>query len=379
VLVCGAAIYVLAASSLPVGTRWFDAYLIPLYGGTLALGALVLSEATVRGALARVFLGIALLGVVVGWDAVGSRPLAASLSIAAGLAVVTYAALWIDEPEQPLWSPSALVLPGLSLGVAMAAADTREALSLTLAVWGALALAMWRAERAREHDARGSTHLFLGILIVAIAIGNQLTLESLWLIVGLAGWGVVAAALARHEPSALPLLGACSVLLAAGSAALILFTERIPYTQLPFATRESAGALVVLGALAVSGALLHRGRGLAGQHVTRGVAAAVPAAFGLWWGRMELVEAFSPDSATFLLTLYYAVVGVAAIVAGRRWGLAALRIGGLTVALYAGAKAVVQATGIEGLGLRVGCYVLVGVFLLAAGWVYRDARVGERP
>ena len=58
---------------------------------------------------------------------------------------------------------------------------------------------------------------------------------------------------------------------------------------------------------------------------------------------------------------------------GRRFESKALRVAGLVVAIYAAAKAVVEATGIGGLMLRVGCYAAVGMFLLGAGYRYRNA------
>ena len=96
-------------------------------------------------------------------------------------------------------------------------------------------------------------------------------------------------------------------------------------------------------------------------------------ALAFLWGRMELVHAISHDVGTFLLTLYYAASGVAGIVAGRRMESKALRVAGLAVAIYAAAKAVIEATDISGLMLRVGCYAAVGVFLLGAAYLYRNA------
>ena len=88
---------------------------------------------------------------------------------------------------------------------------------------------------------------------------------------------------------------------------------------------------------------------------------------------MELVHAFSRDAGTFLLTLYYAATGVAGIVAGRRTDSKTFRVAGLVVAIYAAVKAVIEATDISGLMLRVGCFAAVGVFLLGAGYLYRNA------
>ena len=90
-----------------------------------------------------------------------------------------------------------------------------------------------------------------------------------------------------------------------------------------------------------------------------------------------MVHAFSLDAGTFLLTLYYAAVGVGSIVAGRRLAFKALRVAGLALAIYAAAKAVVEASAIGSLPLRVGCYAAVGVFMLGAGYLYRNAPTGS--
>ena len=86
----------------------------------LALGALVLADAAWRGVLARAFLAAALIGVLFGWDSIPSRPVILVAAVSVALLVTTYAALWVDRPEQPLWVTSALLLPLLSLGVAEA-------------------------------------------------------------------------------------------------------------------------------------------------------------------------------------------------------------------------------------------------------------------
>ena len=90
-----------------------------------------------------------------------------------------------------------------------------------------------------------------------------------------------------------------------------------------------------------------------------------------------LAQAFNPDLASFLLTSYYAACGVASIIAGRRLGMGRLRVVGLGLALYAAFKAVVEVTDIGSILLRVGAYAAVGVFLLGAGYLYREER-GER-
>jgi hypothetical protein len=47
------------------------------------------------------------------------------------------------------------------------------------------------------------------------------------------------------------------------------------------------------------------------------------------------------------------------------------------VSIYAAAKAVIEATDITGLMLRVGCYAAVGIFLLTAAYLYRNAEMGD--
>src|SRR5206468_461306 len=55
-LVVGAALYELAAAGLPTVAEWYGPFLIPLFGGALALGALALADLDWRGILARAFL-----------------------------------------------------------------------------------------------------------------------------------------------------------------------------------------------------------------------------------------------------------------------------------------------------------------------------------
>jgi hypothetical protein len=377
-LLAGAAIYVLAAAALPIAPEWYGPYVIPIFGGALALGALLLASSTWKGSLSRAFLAVALLGVAVGWDAVALRPLAVTAVIALALATVTYAALRIDAPEQRLWVPSALVLPLLSLGVALAGARVTDIRSGAFVLWGLIALAMWRAELGRDRPVRGGAHLFVGGVLVALGITTELWPHPLGLVAGLAAWGVILALLARDESSPLPLVGASVTLGAAALSALDQLMSLRPYHYTPFATRASASALCVVLALASASAAIARGQGAAATIATRGVRLGVVIGVAFIWGRMEVVHAFSRDAGTFLLTLYYAAVGVAAILAGRKLGLKALRVGGLALAIYAAAKAVIEATNITSLLLRVGCYAAVGVFLLGAGYVYRDALVRGR-
>jgi len=376
-LVVGAVLYELAAASLPGVPAWYGPYLVTLFAGVLALGALVLAAPAWRGGLARAFLFTAFLGVLFGWDAIPGKPAGITALVSVGLLATTYAALWINRPGEILWEASALVLPLLSLGVAEARAEGRAARSLLLVGWGLVALAMWRAERWRSRFERGGVHLLLGTLLVAIGTAYWFWPNPLAFVAALGALALIGTFLVRDEESALPTIGPVLVLIGVAISAIDQLASLQAYAYTPFATRASASAFVALLSVAGSAVLLLSGRGSPSRVFSRTnwVAATVGLAF--IWGRMEMVHAFSRDASTFLLTLYYAATGVAGIVAGRRADNKGFRVAGLVVAIYAALKAVIEATNIDNLLLRVGCYAAVGVFLLGAAYLYRNADIGE--
>ena len=376
-LVVGAVLYELAAASLPGVPAWYGPYLVTLFAGVLALGALVLAAPAWRGGLARAFLFTAFLGVLFGWDAIPGKPAGITALVSVGLLATTYAALWINRPGEILWEASALVLPLLSLGVAEARAEGCAARSLLLVGWGLVALAMWRAERWRSRFERGGVHLLLGTLLVAIGTAYWFWPNPLAFVAALGALALIGTFLVRDEESALPTIGPVLVLIGVAISAIDQLASLQAYAYTPFATRASASAFVALLSVAGSAVLLLSGRGSPSRVFSRTnwVAATVGLAF--IWGRMEMVHAFSRDASTFLLTLYYAATGVAGIVAGRRADNKGFRVAGLVVAIYAALKAVIEATNIDNLLLRVGCYAAVGVFLLGAAYLYRNADIGE--
>jgi hypothetical protein len=84
-----------------------------------------------------------------------------------------------------------------------------------------------------------------------------------------------------------------------------------------------------------------------------------------------LVGAWSPDTASFALIIYYALAGLALIFAGRWRRVGYWRAVGLGLAFYAGYKALVETFTIDAVGLRVGSRIMVGVFLAAVAYWYR--------
>jgi hypothetical protein len=264
----------------------------------------------------------------------------------------------------------------MSLGVATARAEGRSAQSCVFVIWGLVALAMWRAERWRQRPVRGSSHLLLATMLVAMGTAHWLWPNPLALVAGLGAVGVAATYLARDEESALPAIGLVLVLGGVALSAVDQLNSLQPYAYTPLATRASASALVALVSVASAAVLLEGGHGATAAVLGRPARIGATVVLAFVWGRMEVVHAFSRDAGTFLLTLYYAATGVAGIVAGRRTDSKAFRVAGLAVAIYAAAKAVIEASSIGGLMLRVGCYAAVGVFLLGAGYLYRNAGAG---
>jgi uncharacterized membrane protein len=61
-------------------------------------------------------------------------------------------------------------------------------------------------------------------------------------------------------------------------------------------------------------------------------------------------------------------------VAGRWLAVQRLRMAGLAMALYAAVKAMVEVTALDGVLIRVASYGAVGLFLLGAGYLYREKR-----
>lgn len=378
VLVAGALVYALTAAAMSTGSTWYSPFAVVLFGAACALGALVIGERLWRGALARAFLAVGLIGVPDGWDRMVAGDWRLAAVVAVVVAAVTYAALLVRRPKQGFWVASALVLPLMSLAIASAGTGGHEpAQGVVFAIWCAFALAAWQFERLRSERRRGGAHLLAGGVLGTIAVALLLWPMPLVLVAGLAAWGIVLAKLADDEVSVLPLIG---VAVATGGAALSAFDQllsRQAYAYVPFMTRSSASALLATAGFAAAGWALGRGRGAPAEWADRAVRLGTVIGFAIIWGRMEVAEAFSPDLATFLLIAYYAACGVASIVIGRRLGIQRLRVGGLVLAIYAALKAVMHASDISGVLLRVAAYGAVGVFLLGAGYGYRERKAND--
>ena len=379
VLVIGALVYSLAAAALPVSTGWYGPYLIALFGASCAVAALLFGEPDWRSELPRAYVGVSVVGVMVAWDAVTGRPLWLGVVVSLAVATAAYASLLVRNRQARHWTASAVLLPFVSLGIAYASAGSGPNEAIVLGLWTTFALAASRLERAESDDHRAGTHLLTAGILGSLAVTAWLWGTPFAFVGGLAAWGVVVALLARNEGSALPVGGVGLALGAAAISAVDQLASRSAYSYTPFLTRSSASAFVAAVGIGIGGELLASGDGAPGKVADRPVRLGVLIGFLILWGRMEVAQAFNADLASFLLASYYAACGVGSIIAGRRLGIRGLRIGGLILALYAALKAVVEVTDIGSIMLRVGAYAAVGVFLLGAGYLYREQRNAGDP
>jgi hypothetical protein len=154
---------------------------------------------------------------------------------------------------------------------------------------------------------------------------------------------------------------------------------RPTYGYTPFLTAPSFAALAMSAAWLVVSWHVSRAElldGGPGTPETRTLVRLAGSVVTFLWGDTELARAFTPDVSTFLLVLYYAIVGVAAIFVGRARGIRVLRHVGLGLAIFAALKAIAQASSLA-IGLRVGSYLLAGLFLLAVAYWYRDRELAH--
>ncbi|MDB4916550.1 MAG: Protein of unknown function transrane [Gemmatimonadetes bacterium] len=379
ILFVGALFYAIAAAELPMSAAWYGPHLVTLFAAACAAAALLAAEPRWQSELSRAYIVIAVIGPLTAWKATGPIDSRVTIASAVLVAGITHAALLGRGDRARLWVESALLLPGISLAVAYAATIREWEGASVLALWAVFSFVAWRVENARGELERGGVHLLAASVLGAFAIARLLWPEPLALVAGLAGWSVVISFLCKDETSTYPLLGVGLSVAGAVASALDQLASRAAYSYTPLMTRSSASALCAALGIAVSGMVLESGKGAAGDVVDRPVRLGVLIGFLIVWGRMELANAFTPDLASFLLTSYYAACGVASIVAGRRLGIGRLRVAGLALALFAAFKAIVEVTDISSVLLRVAAYGAVGVFLLGAGYLYREnVRGGER-
>ena len=322
---------------------------------------------------------VALFGTLV-VQAVDRSP-ATDLLILAALGTLTaYATVYAQTvdavgeglPTQPIFTGAVIPLALGSIAV-VSVRDTALARTLVALAWTAGAGAA-----AFVQPAARSTHLMTGGIASGATLLFALEDRAVESCVALSAHAAALSLLLRRARTRL--LG---VPIALGLAILTIWTfqlllDRPPYTYTPFLTAPSLAALAMSAAWLVVSWNAYRveladaGLGMTEMRTAVRLAGSVVT---FLWGNAELSRAYSDDVSTFLLILYYAVVGVAAIFVGRARGIRILRHVGLGLAIFAALKAIAEASSLV-IGLRVGSYLLAGMFLLGVAYWYRDRESG---
>jgi hypothetical protein len=259
----------------------------------------------------------------------------------------------------------------LALGTlaVMAAPDTAAARSLVMVAWTVAAV----AAAFLQHAARPA-HLMVAGITSGAAILLALDNVAVTSCIALATHAAGLALLLRRERTRLLGVPIALSLTIATMWAFRLLGRRLLYEYTPFLTSASLAAAAVAAAWLIvswNASRVELDDPKAGTVETRTAVRLAGAIVTFRWGNNELSRAYSADISTFLLVLYYAVVGVAAIFIGRARSIRVLRRVGLGLAIFAALKAIAEASDLA-IGLRVGSYLLAGVFLLAVAYWYRE-------
>ncbi|HET7457416.1 MAG TPA: DUF2339 domain-containing protein [Gemmatimonadaceae bacterium] len=389
----GVVAYVVAGLAAPASMARVFAGPTLLYVSAPALFALAVAWTALwlAGGLHRVEIArAALVGALVAIaaramdDALnGSRPFTPTSPAAAGVALAfvgaatAFAAAWAARAEDDdgrafVWAtllPTAFLLAALT-----AVPDTRGLTGAAVSLaWTVLGFGAARALDNSPFETRRQYPLVVAGWSSAAAVLLLLSDHPVAAAAALAAHGALWTVFAARERAVLTLLPAATSLLASSWWAAILLDQRRPYAYVPFMTSASLAALAAVAGVTAFGLVAARGdwRHPLPVKQPRGAAIALGATAAFLWGNAELAHAFSPDLATFLLIGYYAAVGIVTILVGRRKTLAGARRVGLGLAVFAALKALAQASGLTSVGLRVGSYLLVGLFLLGVAYLYR--------
>ena len=343
-----------------------------LFAIACAWGALASGGAIHAPGLARAYLAGGIAPLFWNWDKEGV--FITHLTLAA-IATLTLFAATIrgDEEDGAGWMLWLLVLPLAYLAGALIPLDD------ITSVRGALVAAAWMIAAAGAGlfvvGLRREILWIVAALSAETAIILALSGREIETVVALSALVAGLSMVIRRERAGMLLWPAAAGLAVAAGMMWIEFDMRAPYAYTPFLTAPSIGALAMVLAIGILGWNVARTELADGPLPPRKRSAVqglgVVAAF--IWGHVELMEAFSPDMAVFLLIIYYAACGVAAIFVGRRSALSDLRRVGLALSIFAALKAVAQGYELDTVGLRVGSFLLVGAFLLAVAYWYRAA------
>ena len=372
-----------SAAAVSRGASTLEQALPALFAVAIAWSALALTRGTWGARIARSALA-ALVGVLLA-EMIDRAPAADLVMLAALGTLTAYAAVHaattsvgatteLRKWTQPLFTAAALPL---ALGfVAVGSVSGSMPRALVALGWTAAAVAA-----AYVQPAARPTHLMVAGIGSGVTLLFALEGKAVASCIALAAHVTALSLLLRQERTRL--LG---VPIALGLTILTMWTfnqlgDRPLYGYTPFLTAPSLAALAMSVAWLIvswNASRVELVDGGYGTIETRTAVRLAGSVVAFLWGNTELARAYSPDVSTFLLILYYAVVGVAAIFIGRARAIRVLRHVGLGLAIFAALKAIAEASSLD-IGFRVGSYFLAGLFLLAVAYWYRERESAATP
>ncbi|MDB4909940.1 MAG: Protein of unknown function transrane [Gemmatimonadetes bacterium] len=374
--VIGATVYVLAAAGGPhnLDNSWLATHAPVIFAFACAAAGILFARDTLRSKLALAFLLLACIATL-GYS-IHARTLEVGVSLF-GIIASYLIARELETDERWLVIGNVVVPLGFLFATIVSATDRSIQALAAAALTVVASLLAWEDEEERAH------HLFVAAIASGIAIVTWLVGDDTRCIAALALHAALFTVLLRSTRSRLLVPPIIFSLMIASAWTFILLAARSPYAYPPFATIPSLCALAVLCAWAfLAYALQPTPLETSAEHKSlASLVSAMAIGVAFVWVRQELVEAWSPDTASFALIIYYALAGLALIFAGRSRHVGLWRAVGLGLAFYASYKAFVQTFTINAIGLRVGARIMVGVFLAAVAYWYRapSKPEGEAP
>jgi uncharacterized membrane protein len=357
-----------ATGGVETGAATLERDLPALFAMAIALTALFVTGGPWGARIARSAL-VALAGTLIAQ--VPDRAPALDLLVLAALGTVSaYAVIHFGETSRRWAVFTAAVLP-ITLGAVAVASvrDTIMARTLVALVWTGGAVAA-----ARFQPGARATHLMVAGITSTAAILFALENRPVASCVALSVHAALLSVLLRRERQRMIGVPIGIDLVIATLWTFDLLDDRVRFEYTPFLTGASlAGLAMAASWLVVSwnASRVEYADGKGGRLETRTLLRLAGAVVTFLWGHVELSSAYSPDVSTFLLIFYYATVGVVAILVGRRRSISVLRHVGLGLAILAALKAIGEASSLA-IGIRVGSYLLAGLYLLAVAYWYRE-------
>jgi uncharacterized membrane protein len=364
--VAGALVYVVAAAAGPhnVDNSWPATHAPVLFAFACTGAGLLFARDALRSKLALAFLLIACVATL-GYSIHAQRlELAFSL---VGTAASYLIARELETDEG--W----LVIGNVVLPLCFLLATIFSASDRSIRALAGAALAIVASLLAWEDEDDRAEHLFVACVASGIAILAYLADYDTRCVAALALHAALFTLFLRSTRAKLLLPPIVLGLTIATAWTFLLLDARPAYTYSPFATTPS---LLALAAVSAWTWLAHALEPVSQKEVVEDnalfrIAVAVTIAVAFFWIRQELARAWSADTASFALIIYYAVAGLTLIFAGRVRRVGPLRAAGLGLAFLAGFDAIVETSQISSVGLRVGARIMVGAFLAAVAYWYR--------